>query len=133
MAVIDAPVFVDALVSEGRVGIAARAELAETTELHVPAIFGAEVTSALSQLVRRRGLASARARAALAQVRVVRSVTYPFEPFVDRAWELRDNVTVYDAWYVALAEWLDTELITADRRLVDAPGPRCRIRLVGGR
>lgn len=52
---------------------------------------------------------------------------HPFEPFLRRAWELRDNVSVYDAWYVALAESLDTTLVTADRRLLGAPGPRCPV------
>lgn len=51
------------------------------------------------------------------------------EPFARRVWELRETVTVYDAWYVALAEWLDTEIVTADKRLTHARGPRCPIRL----
>jgi len=57
-------------------------------------------------------------------------VQYAFEPFADRVWELRDNVSVYDAWYIALAEWLTTELVTGDARLVGAVGARCAIRLV---
>jgi predicted nucleic acid-binding protein len=57
-------------------------------------------------------------------------IQYPFEPFSRRAWELRSNVTVYDAWYVALAEWLETDLLTADERLANARGPRCTIRHV---
>lgn len=56
---------------------------------------------------------------------------YPFRPFADRAWELRDSLTVYDAWYVAVAEALGTDLVTADRRLASARGPRCEVRLVG--
>jgi len=47
-----------------------------------------------------------------------------------RAWELRDNVRGWDAMYVALAEALDAVLITADRRLAAAPGPRCAIEVV---
>jgi predicted nucleic acid-binding protein len=50
---------------------------------------------------------------------------FPYAPFASRIWELRDTVTPYDAWYVALAETLDAELATLDRRLVRAPGPRC--------
>jgi len=42
-------------------------------------------------------------------------------------WELRDNLSVYDGWYVALAESLETVLVTADRRLAEAPGPRCTV------
>ena len=57
---------------------------------------------------------------------------YPFEPFTKRVWELRDNVTVYGAWYVALAEWLCTDLVTADTRLAAAVGLRCPVRHIGG-
>lgn len=45
-------------------------------------------------------------------------------------WELRDNLTAYDATYVALAEALDCKLLTADGRLAGAPGPRCTIAVV---
>jgi predicted nucleic acid-binding protein len=47
-----------------------------------------------------------------------------------RCWELRDNATVYDAAYVALAEHLGVTLVTADRRLTEAPGPRCEVELL---
>lgn len=66
-----------------------------------------------------------RAAAALEQVRTVRAIRYPFEPFTDRIWELRDNLTVCDAWYVALAEWLGTDLVTRDAMVRRAPGLRC--------
>jgi predicted nucleic acid-binding protein len=44
-----------------------------------------------------------------------------------RAWELRGNITTYDAWYVALAEALQAPLITSDERLQQVPGPRCSV------
>lgn len=50
----------------------------------------------------------------------------PFAPFADRIWELRFNVSSYDAWYIALAERLEAPLATLDRRLSGAQGPRCR-------
>ena len=50
---------------------------------------------------------------------------FPYAPLAQRIWELRGNVTAYDAWYVALAEALDCELATVDRRLSRAPGCRC--------
>jgi predicted nucleic acid-binding protein len=49
-----------------------------------------------------------------------------FESFAARIWELRHNVAIYDSWYVALAEALDTPLATLDVRLVKADGPKCR-------
>jgi predicted nucleic acid-binding protein len=50
---------------------------------------------------------------------------FSFAPLADRCWELRENVTTYDAAYVALAEQLDAALATLDQRLATAPGPRC--------
>ena len=52
---------------------------------------------------------------------------FPFAPFAERVWELRDNVTCYDAWYVALAEALDCSLATLDRRLSRASGVACEV------
>ena len=53
---------------------------------------------------------------------------YPTLPLMRRAYELRENVTAYDASYVALAELLGCELLTADKRLASAPGPSCPVR-----
>ncbi len=52
---------------------------------------------------------------------------FPFAPFAERVWALRENLTSYDAWYVALAEALDCPLVTLDRRLSRASGPVCEI------
>ncbi|MGI9003476.1 MAG: type II toxin-antitoxin system VapC family toxin [Pseudonocardia sp.] len=127
MTVVDASVLVDGLVVVGPAGDAARAVLRDRQVLHVPSIFTAEVTSALRALCARQALDVTRARAALAQLKTLRTVLYPFEPFVDRVWELRESVTVYDGWYVALAEFLECELVTADRRLTRAGGVRCPV------
>ncbi len=128
MTVTDASVLVDALVGNGSHGERARKELRGRNVLEVPAIFKAEATSALRGLVLRGELSSIRAATALQQVRQTRAIQYPFEPFARRIWELRDNLTVYDAWYVALAEWLGADVVTADERLASAAGPRCPIR-----
>ncbi len=97
--------------------------------LQVPAIFGAEAASALRALIARGELDPIRGAAAVDQVRTARTLQYPFEPFCSRLWALRANVTIYDGWYVALAEHLGTEMVTADERLLRATGPRCPIRL----
>jgi predicted nucleic acid-binding protein len=55
---------------------------------------------------------------------------YPVFSLLDRVWELRDDLSAYDASYVALAELLDCDLLTADARLSRAPGIRCSITLV---
>jgi predicted nucleic acid-binding protein len=130
MTVFDASVLVDALVNAGPPGALARTELATQATLAVPAIFTAEATSALRALVSRNEMSTARANAARTQLHAVRVFSYPFEPFADRVWELRTNLTVYDGWYVALAERLGTDLATCDERLAAAPGPQCAVRLI---
>lgn len=57
-------------------------------------------------------------------------VLYPAAPLLRRCWELRSNVTAYDACYVALAEALDAALLTADAKLANAPGTRCSFQLI---
>ncbi len=52
---------------------------------------------------------------------------WPYAPLAERAWELRRNVTIYDAAYVALAELLAAAVVTLDARLARAPGPRCPV------
>jgi predicted nucleic acid-binding protein len=128
--VVDASVLVDALVALGPPGDAARDELRHRTVLEVPAIFAAEVTSALRSLLLRGELDPIRAAVARDQVRATRTILYPFEPFSQRVWELKATVTVYDAWYISLAEWLETDLVTADARLAHASGARCDVRLL---
>ena len=131
MPVLDAPVVVDALVVAGPAGDLGRSEMRKLGELQVPVIFPAEVMSALRSLVHQRALSSVRAAAAITEILSVKMLSYPFEPFARRIWELRDSLTIYDAWYVALAERLGTELVTADKRLAGASGPRCSVRHLG--
>lgn len=78
----------------------------------------------------RRGLLSA-GNAATVHGQLARTDVelYPYSIVAERAWELRENVTPYDAGYVALAELLDCPLATLDRRLVRSPGPTCPMRL----
>ena len=95
--------------------------------LHLPSMAGAEITSALRSMVRRGLLSAGDARVAAVRASRLRARRYPFEPFLARVWDLRENVTVYDAWYVALAEALDAPLVTADDRLRRADGPRCEV------
>ena len=54
---------------------------------------------------------------------------FPYQPYAARVWELRENVTCYDGWYVAVAELLDAPLATLDGRLANSPGPRCQFLL----
>lgn len=99
-------------------------------DLHAPDLLPYE----LSNVVRRRFLAGAltRTEAALARAAALSLPVelWPHSAVSDRAWELVDTLTAYDAAYVALAEHLGAPLVTADARLGRAPGPTCEIRLV---
>ena len=75
-------------------------------------------------------LAADSAWTALDTFRRLGMTRYPVFSLLDRVWELRDNLSAYDASYVALAELLDCSLLTADARLSRAPGVRCPITLV---
>jgi predicted nucleic acid-binding protein len=69
---------------------------------------------------------------ALTRLRALPAVLSPGMLLLHRAWELRHNLTIYDASYVALAELLDVPLVTLDVRIVGAPGVRCEVRAYGG-
>ena len=71
-----------------------------------------------------------RVQLALDDLRDLRMQRVPHLAMLPRCWELRDNLTVYDAVYVALAEALDAPLLTADARMAGAAGPRCEIELL---
>jgi len=127
--VVDASVLAPFLVDRGSDGPRIRARL-RGEHLAGPALVKIETQSVL----RRRSLAGLldadAADAAVAELARLPILTYPAEPLLRRAWELRRNVTTYDACYVALAEGLDAVLLTGDARLANASGPRCTIELV---
>lgn len=131
MSVVDASVFVNALAVGGEAGDAARDVVRRLSVLEVPAVFPAEVTSAVRRMLFAGVIPERTATDTLVALTDVTKISHPFDPFIERIWELRHHVSVYDAWYVALAEALDTPLFTADQQLAEAPGLRCEITLVG--
>jgi predicted nucleic acid-binding protein len=98
--------------------------------LHAPHLIDIEI----AQVVRRYALAGsidhARGWLALEQLRSLALTRYPHGNLLPRIWELRGNLTAYDAAYVALAEALDAPLVTRDHRLAASPGHSARIELV---
>lgn len=129
MTVFDASVVVDALAVWGAAGDTARRALRKVDVLQVPEVLMAEVVSALRSLALRGALDVGLARTAVEGVRSMRMLRYPIDPLLERIWELRERVTVYDAWYVSLAEQLGTGFVTADERLARVDGLRCPILL----
>ncbi len=96
-------------------------------DLHAPHLIDVEFTHAIRRLVMTGRMSldrSGEARQDFADLAIVR---YPHGPFLDRMWELRDNLTAYDAAFVALSEALEVPLVTADARLMATPGHRAVI------
>ncbi len=129
MIVVDASVLVTGLADDGPDGDRVRARL-RGERLAAPHLIDLEVTSAWRRLVGAGALDDRRASLALADLRALRLERASHLVLVDRCWELRHNLTVYDAAYVALAERLGTGLLTGDRRLADAPGLRCPVEVL---
>jgi predicted nucleic acid-binding protein len=119
-----------ALADDGEDGDAARARLASDPELHAPHLVDLEVLSVLRRQAGAELLDARRAGLALQDLLSLPVTRYPHLPFAPRVWELRTNLTPYDAAYVALAESLGCVLVTADARLARAPGIRCGVEIV---
>jgi predicted nucleic acid-binding protein len=101
--------------------------LAGVSELHAPHLIDVEFLSVLRRLVGRKLLSSAQADIARKKFGQLSLYRYPHVVLADRVWALRDNITAYDACYVALAETLDLPLITSDNRLAGTVGHHARI------
>lgn len=126
--VLDASAFVDLLIA-GRDGRVARHVRGVLTYV-VPSVFDAEVISAMRRRWL-RGEESLDVRAVVHEALVDPQIErLPTDTLNRRILELSDNLTPFDASYVALAEALGLPLITVDARLSRAPGPTCRIELV---
>ncbi|MBS1848095.1 MAG: type II toxin-antitoxin system VapC family toxin [Actinobacteria bacterium] len=98
--------------------------------LFAPAHLDVDVASALRGLSRSNTALAAAVPEALGHLAGFPVRRMPLAPLLERIWELRDNVTAYDAAYVALAERLDATLITCDRKLAASGGPRCAFDLI---
>lgn len=129
MIVVDASVIATGLADDGPDGDRVRERL-RGKQLIAPQVIDLEVASAWRRLVSAGNLDDRRALLALADLRSLRLERAPHEPLVDRCWELRHNLTICDAAYVALAELMGIRLLTADTELASAPGIRCDVDLL---
>ena len=123
--VVDASVLVNALLINGP----ARARLA-AANLQAPELIDAELLSVLRRLALANQLPEQQALQALATAQQLGLRRHASRHLWPRAWELRTNLTAYDALYVALAEQLEAPLLTADSRAARAPGLRCTVELL---
>jgi predicted nucleic acid-binding protein len=125
--VVDASAALLGLLNDG----AARAMLADGA-IACPHLVDSEVAHALRSQVLRGEVEAAHAGRALETWTRLGIERIGVRGLLPRIWELRENVSAYDATYVAVAEALDVPLVTADGRLARAPGPRCSITVVPG-
>ncbi|MDE0606025.1 MAG: type II toxin-antitoxin system VapC family toxin [Acidimicrobiaceae bacterium] len=123
--VVDASAAVSALLHDGN----ARLQLVGN-QLAAPHLIDAEVLQTLHKLLHRGVLTPRDAELSIQRWTRLGVDRYPTTGLSNRIWSLRDNISAYDASYVALAEALNCSLLTADSRLSAAPGPTCSITVV---
>jgi predicted nucleic acid-binding protein len=127
--VVDASTVVTALADDGPDGDRTRQRL-RGERLSAPHLIDLEVTSAWRRLVSLGQMDDRRAQLALEDLLALPLERAPHGVLLGRCWQLKDNLTIYDAAYVALAELLEASLVTADSRIKSASGPRCPIEVL---
>lgn len=122
MIVLDASAVLELLLNTDG-GALVRDRIVDSREsLHAPHLLSVEVAQVLRCYVSTRSIGADTARAALDDLAMLDIARYDHEPLLARVWELRDNLTAYDAVYLALAEVLECPLLTFDARLAASPG-----------
>jgi predicted nucleic acid-binding protein len=123
--VVDSSVIIAALVDVGPHGVWAE-DVLDGGALYAPELARVEATNILRRLERAKLITTPEANAAQDDLMQLEMELFSFEPFADRVWELRRNVTSYDAWYVAVAEALELRLATLDKALSRSKGVACK-------
>jgi predicted nucleic acid-binding protein len=129
--VVDTSVLVSLLVDSGTAGTAVRERLAGS-RIAAPELVDLETAQTLRKLVSTGALPLQRAEHALQTLGSLPLARATHSPLLGRCWELRNNLSIYDAAFVALAESLGGTLLTADKRLAASPGIRCSVELITG-
>jgi predicted nucleic acid-binding protein len=130
MIVVDASALLEFLL---QTSLGARIEarlFAGEDELHAPDLLDVEIAQGLRRLVRSGEVSSGRAEEAIADLTDLDLHRHAHLDLLDRAWKLRDNISAYDAMYVALAEAIEAPIVTCDSPLAKAPGHRARIEVI---
>lgn len=131
MIIVDASALLEFLLQTPR-GTRVEARLYQgRDEFHAPHLVDVEVAQGLRRLVRTGEVSADRATEAIADLADLDVHRHAHLDLLARAWKLRDNITAYDAMYIALAEALDAPLVTCDGPLGKAPGHRARIEVIG--
>ncbi len=130
MIVVDASALLEFLLQTPLGGRVEARLVREHDQWHAPHLLDVEVTHALRRLARDGEVPPGRALEAITDLADLDLHRYNHTDLVLRAWTLRQNITGYDAMYVALAEALDAPLVTCDVPLARAPGHRARIEVI---
>lgn len=130
MIVVDASAVLELLLGTESSARAAARLLDPAESLHAPHLLDIEVAQVLRRFVAAGELTATRGREALDDLGAMPITRYPHDILLPRIWELRANLTAYDAAYVALAEALGAPVLTSDTRLARAPGHRARVELL---
>lgn len=130
MIVIDASAIVAALLHTSAAEAVRQQLFAPHQSLHAPHLLDVEVTHVLRRYTLSRELDEERGRGALGALAAFPIRRYAHDLLLPRVWQMRNNFSAYDAVYVALAEALDAELLTCDRRLANAAAPYVSIELI---
>lgn len=131
MIVLDASAAIELLLTTP-IGARVALRIAPTAEtLHAPHLIDLEVTQVLRRYVRSGQISDGRASEALHDLADLDLNRYPHDLLIPRIWQLRHNVTAYDAAYLALAELLSAVMLTTDGALAAVPGVGARVELLG--
>ena len=130
MIVVDASVLIEVLMRTPAAQTIEDQLFTQPETLHAPHLLDVEVAHVLRRYAAIREIDGERGRAALVDFADMPVQRYPHEILLPRIWQLRHNLSAYDAAYVALAEALDVPLLTRDKRLVAAAGHHARVELV---
>ncbi len=132
MIVLDASAAVAVLLNLGAGATRIRERMRQEDDgLHVPQLFEVEVLNALRHHALRHGISERRGLELLEDLTTMSVSRYAHTAMLPRTWELRNNVSAYDAAYIALAETLEAPLVTRDARLARAPGIRAEVEVYG--
>lgn len=130
MIVIDASALLEVLLNTSAGSVVARRLFTENETLHAPHLLDVEIAQVLRRYAMTGELTPTRGLQALEDLADWPLTRYPHDLLLPRMWELRHNVTAYDAAYIALAEALAAPLLTRDARLASAAGHHAQIELV---
>ncbi len=130
MIVVDASVLANVVGDDGQDGRKARSAIREAGDVAAPDLVDVETVAVLRKRWLATTISDQRFEAAVEDLEGLDMQRVPVLRLMRRAYELRANVTAYDASYVALAEALDCELLTGDERLAKATVPRCAVRVL---